>query len=118
MKSRNKAHQRGAAWSTFHAKQCLGYHIKKNAISRARGMCGRKNHLQDPGVDGRIILKWILREKDGVVDWIFLVQDRDKWQAPDDTVMNLWIPKMRGIYWLAEELPASQEGPCSMVWVG
>ena len=26
-----------------------------------------KNHLGDPGVDGRIILRWILRKWEGVV---------------------------------------------------
>jgi hypothetical protein len=33
--------------------------------------------LEDPGVDGRIILKWIF-ERGGGVDWIDLVQDRDR----------------------------------------
>ena len=36
------------------------------------------NHLEDTGVDGRIILKWIFRKWYGVMDWIELLQDRDK----------------------------------------
>jgi hypothetical protein len=38
------------------------------------------DHLEDPGMDGRIILKWIFREWDvGGKDWIDLAQDRDRW---------------------------------------
>jgi len=39
----------------------------------------REYHLKDPGVDGRIILRWILMKQDGSVDWIDLAQDRDRW---------------------------------------
>jgi hypothetical protein len=41
-----------------------------------------RNHLEDPGIDGRIILKWILKKWDwggGDVDWIDMAQDRDRW---------------------------------------
>jgi hypothetical protein len=34
--------------------------------------------LKDPGLGGRIILKWILEKWDGRIDWIDLAQDRDK----------------------------------------
>jgi hypothetical protein len=34
------------------------------------------NHLENPGIDGRIILKWILEKCDGDMDWIDLAQDR------------------------------------------
>ena len=35
------------------------------------------DHLEDQGVDGRIILKWIFESLDGGMDWINLAQDRD-----------------------------------------
>jgi hypothetical protein len=36
------------------------------------------DHLEDPDVDERIILKWILQKSDGGMDWIDLAQDRDR----------------------------------------
>jgi hypothetical protein len=48
--------------------------------------------LEDPGVDGRIILKWIFEKMGGGVDWIDLAQDRDRWRAIVYTVMNLRVP--------------------------
>jgi hypothetical protein len=35
------------------------------------------DHLEGPGVDGRIILKWFFERLDGGIDWIDLAQDRD-----------------------------------------
>jgi hypothetical protein len=47
--------------------------------------------LGDPGLDGRIILKWIFK-MDGGLNWIELAQDRDRWQALVNAVMNLRVP--------------------------
>ena len=38
----------------------------------------RRNHLEDPGVDGRIILKWIFEKWDRGMDWIDPAQDRKR----------------------------------------
>jgi hypothetical protein len=52
------------------------------------------DHLGDPGVDGRIILKWIFKKWDGMdwMDWIELAQDRDRWREIVNAVMNLRVP--------------------------
>jgi hypothetical protein len=48
--------------------------------------------LEDPGIDGRIILKWIFDRMDGGIDWINLAQDRDRWRALVNTVINFRVP--------------------------
>ena len=48
----------------------------------------------------------------GGIDWIDLAQDRDKWWALVNTVMNLRFHKWCGISWVAYNMLASQEGLC------
>ena len=52
--------------------------------------------MGDPGVDGRT-LRWIFRKWDvGGMDWIELAQDRDRWRALVNVVMNHRIPQIVG----------------------
>jgi len=52
-----------------------------------------RDHLDEPGVN-----KWEDKIKMdlqqvgwSVMDWITVAQDRDRWQAVEKAVMNLWI---------------------------
>jgi hypothetical protein len=57
------------------------------------GNLGERGHFEDPGIDGRIILRCIFRRWDvGVWDWIELAQDRDKWREFVNAVMNFQVP--------------------------
>jgi hypothetical protein len=45
------------------------------------GLVGKpegKSHLEDPGVDGSTILKWIFNKGGGGVNWIDLDENRDR----------------------------------------
>jgi hypothetical protein len=55
------------------------------------------DHLEDSGVDGRIILKRIFQEVgwEGV-DWIDMAQYRDRWRAVVNAVINLRVPYNAG----------------------
>ena len=49
--------------------------------------------MQDPGIDGRIILKWNIKQWDGGgMGWIDLAQERDRWWALVNVIMNLQVP--------------------------
>jgi hypothetical protein len=56
-----------------------------------------RGHFEDLGTDRRIILKWIFKKGEGGMDWIDLAQDRDRWWALVNAVMNfgfhkMWVP--------------------------
>jgi hypothetical protein len=83
--------------------------MKKNEMGRACGMNGRqerstqdvggelrrqRDHLENQGIDGRIVLTCTSKKCDGGgdIDWIDLTQDRDRWRALVNAVMKLWVP--------------------------
>ena len=77
--------------------RCAGYVARmgeRRGVYRVLvGNPERKKRLEDPGIDGRIILKWIFRKWDvGGMDWIELAQNRDRWRALVNGVMNLRVP--------------------------
>jgi hypothetical protein len=52
-----------------------------------------RDHLENPDVDVRIILRCIFRKWDvGGMVWIELAQDRDRWRALVNAVMILRDP--------------------------
>jgi hypothetical protein len=60
-----------------------GVHMGFRWVSRRE-----KDHLKAIGVDGRIILKWIFK-KQSEGAWSDMAEDRGKWRALVNTVMNL-----------------------------
>lgn len=48
--------------------------------------------MEDIGVGGRIILKCIFKKLEGVMDWIEPAQDRDRWMAVVNAVIDLCFP--------------------------
>jgi len=55
------------------------------------GNLQERDQLEDSGIVGRIILRWIFWKCDGGLDWIDLAQDRERWLAFENTVMILRV---------------------------
>ena len=61
------------------------------------GNLKERNHLEDTGVDGRIILRWVFRKwVCGGMDRIELAQDRDRWRELVNAVMNILVSQNTG----------------------
>ena len=51
------------------------------------GNLRERDHLEDQGINGMIILKWIFKN----MDWIDLAQNRKRWRALANAVMNFRV---------------------------
>jgi len=49
----------------------------------------KRDHLEDLGVDGKIILKWVLQQWKRGMDWIVLDHNRNMWKALLNAVVIL-----------------------------
>ena len=57
-----------------------------------------KRPLERPRLRWEENIKMDLQEVGcGGMDWIYVAQDRDRWRARVNAVMNFRVPKMRGI---------------------
>ena len=56
------------------------------------GKLRERDHLEDPGADGRIVSKGIFRKWDGGMHCIDLALKRDRWRAVVDAQINFRVP--------------------------
>jgi hypothetical protein len=72
---------RWAGHVTYMGERRGAYRVKETA------------HLEDPSIDERIILRWILRQwNEEAWNWNHLAQNRNRSWASINVVMNLWVP--------------------------
>jgi len=78
---------------------CGAYGGRERVYRVLVGKPGGKRTLGRPRRRWEDNIKMELQEVEGgCEDWMELAQDRDRWRALVSTVMNLRVPKIRGIY--------------------
>ena len=76
---------------------CVMYWRKETCIHGFGGGDLRdRGHLEDLGIDGRITAKWIFQVRWGGMDCLNLAQDRVRWQALVNAVMNEQVQPIEG----------------------
>jgi hypothetical protein len=73
-------------------KNEMGGHVERLGEERWWGNLRERYHLEDSGVDAKIILRRIFRKWDGGMNWIDLAMDRDRWRALVNAATNLRVP--------------------------
>jgi len=75
--------------------ECNTYGGEERHIQGFSGEIREGDNLENSGIDGRIILKWIFKEwcggLGGGMDWIDVARDRDRRQAVVNAVMNVQV---------------------------
>jgi hypothetical protein len=74
-------------WAGHVARMGEGRNVYRVLVGKPEA----KGHLEDQGVDGRMGSKWTLGRLVGGAECIHLVQDRDRWRAVVNAVMNLRV---------------------------
>jgi hypothetical protein len=77
-------------------RACSTYGERRSAYRDYWGNLRVRDHMEDPEIDRRITLKWILEKWDGRLEWITLAQVRVRWRALLNAVMNLRVPQTAG----------------------
>jgi len=67
---------------------CSTYGERRGVYRVLVGKPEGKNHLENRGVNGKILLRLIFRNWDIGTDWIDLVEYRDRWRALLSNIMN------------------------------
>ena len=81
-------------WAGHVARMAEGRGVHRVLVGKPEG----KRPLGRPRRKWEDNIKMDLQEVGGFCeDWMELAQDRDRWRALVSTVMNLRVPKMRGI---------------------
>jgi hypothetical protein len=79
-------------WAGHVARVGEGREVFKVLVGKPEG----KRTLKDEEIDGRMGSKWNFgRLAEGGVEWIHLAQDRDRWRAVVNAVMNFRVLAQR-----------------------
>ena len=76
---------------------CSAYGERRGVYRVLWGNLRQRGHLEEPGIYGSVILRWIFRKWDvGSMDRIDRAQDRDTWRVRVNALMNLRVPQNMG----------------------